>query len=67
MLDNNYSHNNTLLVVMSIFMNIFSRFTTENLSIIATIVAIIGGLLAIINYCLIFYSKWNKNKRKGNF
>lgn len=57
-------HNNLLLVLLSIGSTIMSHITQANLSMMASIIAIIGGIFAIINYCVVLYDRFHKKKRK---
>ena len=56
-------HNNVYLLLLSIGANILAHFTPANLAIVAQFIAIIGGLMAIINYSIIFYDRWIKKRK----
>jgi hypothetical protein len=56
-------HNNVYLILLSIGANVLSYFTQANLAIVAQLIAIIGGLMAITNYTIIFYEKYKKRKK----
>ena len=56
-------HNNIYLVMLSISANVLAHFTSANLALVASVIAIIGGSMAIINYCIIFYDRFKKKKK----
>ena len=59
-LDNN--HNNLYLILITFGFNILSHFTPSNVSLVAGIIAIIGGMMAIINYIILWYDRYKTKK-----
>jgi hypothetical protein len=49
--------------MLSISANVLAHFTSANLALAASVIAIIGGSMAIVNYCIIFYDRFKKKKK----
>ena len=54
--------NNDKIMLLSVFFTILGNITKEQISLTASVIAIIGGVLAIINYIWIFYLRYKKEK-----
>lgn len=57
---------NNLLVLTSIIASILSHFTTENLAFVASVIGVIAGTMAIINYSLLWYDRYKKYRKVKN-
>lgn len=58
-----YTDYNPKLVLFSLLMSVLSHLTPAFMASVASIIGIIAGSMAIINYCILWYERYKNKKR----